>query len=197
MQSATLSRKTNRPLGAKISSEGNYTKIDIASGPSCLRRRIERGQELTSAHFLTENLSQLGKRHSSVPVPDALQGTARSELCILSAPVVNRLCLRLCERKTFVRYGTTNASFFGRARALFACCWREDPDNLASPDQRKSPIPGIGLSGPVPILGENFNASLGSGTMYRPLGARLKLPGRDPEAQETLIGFESRFVAEM
>jgi hypothetical protein len=36
MQSATLSGKTNRPLGAKMSSEGNYTKIDIASDRSCL-----------------------------------------------------------------------------------------------------------------------------------------------------------------
>ena len=119
MQSATLSGKTNIPLGAKISSEGNYTKIDIASGPNYLRRRIERGQELSSAHFLTENLSQLGKRHSSVPVPDALQGTARWELCIPSAPVVNRLCGCLCERKTFVRYGTSNASSFGWRASIF------------------------------------------------------------------------------
>jgi hypothetical protein len=71
------------------------------------------------------------------------------------------------------------------------------PTIWASPDQRKSRIPGIRLSEPVPILDESFNASIGSGTMYRPLEARLKLPGRDPEAQETLIGFECRFVAEM
>jgi hypothetical protein len=85
----------------------------------------------------------------------------------------------------------------GGARALFACCWSDDPDDLASPDQRKSRIPGIRLSEPDPIRDESFNASIGSGTMYRPLEARLKLPGRDPEARETLIGFESRFVGEM
>jgi len=60
----------------------------MAPDPSCLGDKSREAENLL-LQTLAENLSQLGKRHCNVQLSDALQGTARSELCSPSELVTN------------------------------------------------------------------------------------------------------------